>query len=294
MELRQLEYFLMVSDMGSFTRAAERLYVSQPAVTNAVRSLEEELDIQLLDRSQRKAKLTVEGELFYRHIKNIMQGISTTLNEINDLKNYNSGHLTLGITPLAGLGVNSDLLVTFRRQYPAISISFVEGNVDQLSELLLADKLDFALSFDTLEGANPLLQSHPMQPEELMVCCNHEHSLRRANSVQLSALTEEAFILMDTGCFFRKYLVKCFEEADIMPPVAMEITQVQLLKSLVAAGVGISILPDCLIETDSQLVAIPLSPAIYLHPVVISKANGMLSHAARAFSEVMVKGADES
>ena len=88
MELRQLEYFLMVSDLASFTRAAERLYVSQPAVTNAVRSLEEELEIQLLDRSQRKVTLTAEGKIFYRHIQNIMQGISTTLNEINDLKSH--------------------------------------------------------------------------------------------------------------------------------------------------------------------------------------------------------------
>lgn len=76
MELRQLEYFLMVSDLTSFTHAAERLYVSQPAVTNAVRTLEEELGIQLFDRSQRKVALTTEGKIFYRHIQNIMQGIS--------------------------------------------------------------------------------------------------------------------------------------------------------------------------------------------------------------------------
>ena len=109
MELRQLEYFLMVSDLASFTRAAERLYVSQPAVTNAVRSLEEELGIQLLDRSQRKVTLTAEGKIFYRHIQNIMQGISTTLNEINDLKSHNRGHLTIGVTPLAGITSTSRL-----------------------------------------------------------------------------------------------------------------------------------------------------------------------------------------
>ena len=151
MELRQLEYFLMVSDLASFTRAAERLYVSQPAVTNAVRSLEEELGIQLLDRSQRKVTLTAEGKIFYRHIQNIMQGISTTLNEINDLKSHNRGHLTIGVTPLAGITSTSRLLAEFRAAYPNISISIAEHNVGQLLELLHSDKLDFAFVFDLTE-----------------------------------------------------------------------------------------------------------------------------------------------
>ena len=91
MEIRQLEYFLMVSRVNSFTRAAERLYVSQPAVTNAVRSLEEELGIQLFDRSQKQALLTTEGKIFFAHVEQIMNGISNTLEEINSLKNLSDG-----------------------------------------------------------------------------------------------------------------------------------------------------------------------------------------------------------
>ena len=148
MELRQLEYFLMVSDLTSFTRAAERLYVSQPAVTNAVRTLEEELGIQLFDRSQRKVALTTEGKIFYRHIQNIMQGISTTLNEINDLKSHNRGHLAIGVTPLAGITSTSRILAEFRCAYPNINISLIEKNVKGLVELLHDDKLDFIFVFD--------------------------------------------------------------------------------------------------------------------------------------------------
>ena len=75
MEIRQLEYFLAVSDTGSFTRAAERLYVSQPAVTNAIRSLEEELGIQLFDRNQKLVSLTAEGQIFATHVEQVMHGI---------------------------------------------------------------------------------------------------------------------------------------------------------------------------------------------------------------------------
>lgn len=293
MELRQLEYFLMVSELGSFTRAAERLYVSQPAVTNAVRSLEEELDIQLLDRSQRKAALTTEGKIFYRHIKNVMDGISTTLDEINDLKSYHSGHLTIGITPLSALTPCVELLAEFRRMYPKISLGFHEGNVGQINELLLSEKLDFAFSFCPSGQRQSLLDYVEFPPQELMVCCSRQHVLHRANSVALSSLTEEDFILMDTDCFFRQFLVKCFEEADIMPPVTLEVAQVQLLKSLVAKGTGISILPECLLEHDDSLVAVPLSPPLYLQPVLLHPKSRILSHAAQALQNIAVKGADE-
>ena len=290
MELRQLEYFLMVSDLASFTRAAERLYVSQPAVTNAVRSLEEELGIQLLDRSQRKVTLTAEGKIFYRHIQNIMQGISTTLNEINDLKSHNRGHLTIGVTPLAGIASTSRLLTEFRAAYPNISISVAEHNVGQLLELLHADKLDFAFVFDLTKQERTRLNELPLGSEELMVCCARRHALSRMNSVTLAELTEEPFILMETSCLFRQLLVKHFEEADSMPPVSMETMQVQLLKSLVAENAGISILPESLIEHDGSLSAVPLTPSIYLHPSVVYKADKLLSHAAQAFEEMARKG----
>lgn len=218
MELRQLEYFLMVSDLTSFTRAAERLYVSQPAVTNAVRSLEEELGIQLFDRSQRKVSLTTEGKIFYRHIQNIMQGISTTLSEINDLKSHNRGHLTIGVTPLAGIPSTSRLLAEFRTAYPNISISLVEDNVRTLLELLHTNKLDFAFVFDLPEQEQARLHCLPLPQEELMVCCSRYHRLCRMNSVTLAALTEESFLLMEMHCHFRRLLVKHFEEADSMPP----------------------------------------------------------------------------
>ena len=290
MELRQLEYFLMVSDLASFTRAAERLYVSQPAVTNAVRSLEEELGIQLLDRSQRKVTLTAEGKIFHRHIQNIMRGISTTLNEINDLKSHNRGHLVIGVTPLAGIASTSRLLAEFRAAYPNINICFAEHDVGQLLELLHADKLDFAFVFDLTEQERTRLNELPLPREELMVCCARKHALSRRNSITLAELTEESFILMESTCLFRQILVKHFEEADSMPPVCMEIAQVQLLKSLVAENAGISILPESLIEHDGNLSAVPLTPSIYLHPSVVYQPDQLLSHAAQALEKMARKG----
>ena len=294
MELRQLEYFLTVSDLASFTRAAERLYVSQPAVTNAVRSLEDELGVQLLDRSQRTITLTEEGKIFYQHIQNVMHGISTTLNEINDLKTHNRGHLLIGITPLGGISSTARVLAQFRTTYPNINLTFIENNVNELENLVREDKLDFAFAYSTPGHDLPGLHCIPLEQEELMVCCSHRHRLARMNSVALDALSEESLILMEENCLFRRILITYFEEVDNMPPIAMELPQISLLTSLIAVGTSISILPECLIEHNRELSAIPLSPPLFLHPAVLYRADKLLSHAAQAFVEPVQKEGSKS
>ena len=151
MEIRQLEYFLMVSKVNSFTRAAERLYVSQPAVTNAVRSLEDELGIRLFDRSQKHVLLTTEGKIFCAHVEQVMQGISNTINEINALKDLNSGVLRLGSTPFVGMASTVRLIKGFVESYPNIRISIREDTTETLQKLLLEDGLDMAILFEELE-----------------------------------------------------------------------------------------------------------------------------------------------
>ena len=98
MEICQLEYFLAVKNAGSFTRAAEHLYVSQPAVTSAIRSLESELGITLFDRSQGKASLTAEGRIFSAHVEEIMKGVVTTICDMDAMKSLSSG--TLPVTAI--------------------------------------------------------------------------------------------------------------------------------------------------------------------------------------------------
>ena len=94
-EIKQLEYFLAVSETKSFTRAAERLFVSQPSVTNIIRNLEDELGIQLFERSQKQMLLTSEGRIFHSHVEHLMKGISHTLEEIAAIKNLNGGELSV-------------------------------------------------------------------------------------------------------------------------------------------------------------------------------------------------------
>ena len=280
MEIRQLEYFLMVSRVNSFTRAAERLYVSQPAVTNAVRSLEDELGIQLFDRSQKQALLTTEGKIFFAHVEQIMNGISNTLEEINSLKNLGTGIVNIGLTALGGIPSCVFLLKEFVEGYPNIKISVREDETEKLQKLLVEDKLDFAFVFSGKEKST--LAYLELPPQELALCCNRRHRFRRQNVLPLEELGNESLILPKTARDF-------FVDSNILRNVVAEISHVQTIKSLVSAGLGVSILPEEIFEQDDNLIAVTLEPPIYLQPVIAYKKNRKQSHATEAFLDSVRK-----
>lgn len=283
MEIRQLEYFLMVSRVNSFTRAAERLYVSQPAVTNAVKSLEDELGIQLFDRSQKQALLTTEGKIFFAHVEQIMTGISNTLEEINSLKNLGAGMVNIGLTSLGGIPSSVFLLKEFVESYPNIKISVREEGTEKLQKLLVEDKLDFAFVFSGEEKS--ALAYLKLPPQELTLCCNRRHRFRRQNVLMFEELWSEPLILHKS---IKENLAKNFQN------VVAEISHVQTIKSLVSAGIGVSILPEEIFEQDDNLIGVAIEPPIYLQPVIAYKKNRKQSHAAEAFLASVSKGVEKN
>lgn len=136
MEICQLEYFLAVKNAGSFTRAAEHLYVSQPAVTSAIRSLESELGITLFDRSQGKASLTAEGRIFSPHVEEIMKGVVTTICDMDAMKSLSSGTLAIGISSFLSLPSVLSLIARFLSDHPGIECRVQEGPAEAVAALL--------------------------------------------------------------------------------------------------------------------------------------------------------------
>lgn len=286
--IRQLEYFLTICEAGSFTRAAERLYVSQPAVTNAIRSLEEELGIQLFDRSQKLATLTAEGRIFAGHVEKIMHGITRTVEEIHSLRNLTSGVLDIGLTALGGQSAIISLLKAYRHAYPDIQMILHEDTTGNLQQALIEEKLDLAI-FAPWQKNNSL-SYEMLDEEELVVCCSRHHALHRRNSVALADLSSEKLILMPSRCFYRQRLVEAFEECSSLPQIVFESQSVSTICALVAANCGISILPESLVEEQHALAAIPLEPSMTLATQLVWKTNHHLSHAAEAFLQVMQEG----
>ena len=275
----------MVSRVNSFTRAAERLFVSQPAVTNAVRSLEDELGIQLFDRNKKQALLTAEGKIFFAHVENLMNGISNTLEEIHAIKNLKSGVLHIGLTATGAVRPFVKLLKNFMESFPNIKIKLTEHDTAALQGMLIENKLD--LAFLWAEREKSVLDYKKIAAQEFFVCCGRQNKFRRRNVLRIEDLAGEKFIFVGDSAY--KSVMESF-----LPnaTVILESAHVQTVKNFVAEDFGITILPDSLAESDDNLTIIPLEPPIIANLMLVSKNNRRMSHAAEAFLDLAEKGAE--
>lgn len=287
LELRQLEYFLAVNATGSFTRAAERLYVSQPAVTNAIRALEDELGILLFDRKQKLASLTAEGKIFAAHVEQVMQGISQTLEEIDAMKNLASGVLNIGLSPFYALNNFCHVIKSFNKSYPAIKLKLSEADDEDLTKLLVDDKLDFAIL--CAPNASSVLRTCKLPAQEIAVCCSSKHRFYQKNSISLTDFLAEPLLLPEASNSYTKELTRNLNLSGQELQPIISVTQVQTLKTLVAADLGITLLPKAVCDSDNNITTVALNPPIYLEPILTWKTNRHVSHAAEAFLRCMTE-----
>lgn len=289
MEIKQLEYFLAVSGTKSFTRAAEQLYVSQPSVTNTIRALETELGIQLFERSQKQAVLTSEGRIFHNHVEHLMKGISHTLDEIQAIRNLSGGVMSLGVSPMACVPASFSLIREFLDEYPEIRLQLTENSPQELQRLLMEGKLDAAM----LVGGEtiPALEYLPVESLEMVVCFARRHSLRRHNALRLEDLEGETWILPSAESASLLSVEAALSTGELKTK-RIDAEEVQTIKGLVAAGCGISVLPETLCEGDDSLSSAVLEPPLQLPLALVYKANRHQSHATEAFLAFARKGGD--
>lgn len=279
MEIRQLEYFLAVAEAKSFTQAALLLFVSQPAVTNAIRGLEDELGVRLFDRSAKNAILTTEGQIFQRHVQGVMQGIGKTLEEINAMKNLSSGILRLGITPLGGTQCTGGLIADYLSMYPSIELILEEGNDAALVENLIEDRLDLAIL--DAPSKSPALTSIALQKEELLLLVSRRDPLHRKNSVKAKDVLDHRFLLFPTGNY-REIILEWLGDSYIR---SLSVQHISTQKRLVATGHFCAFLPESLAEGENMFTPLYTTPSLYYIPQLTYKTNRYMSTAAAAFLE---------
>jgi DNA-binding transcriptional LysR family regulator len=192
MGIHQLEYFLAVKNAGSFTRAAEHLYVSQPAVTSAIRSLESELGITLFDRFQGKASLTAEGRIFSAHVEEIMKGVVTTIRDMDAMKSLSSGTFAIGISSFLSLPSVLSLIARFLSDHPGIECRVQEGPAEAVAALLEKGELDGAF---LPEDPGAGYDIHPLAEVPLALILPKSHPLAEKKSASWDDLEGMALFL---------------------------------------------------------------------------------------------------
>ena len=260
MKITQLEYFCTVSECRSITQAAQKLYVTQPAVSNAIRELEKEFSINLFSRSKNHLTLTMEGELFYEKASELLKIIRRTSCQLYDLGKKRSP-VKIGIPPLLSTLFFPDLLLAFQKKCPHSPVELLEYGSIRAAALVREDVLDLALvnmNFYNIDKMN----SCRIHTDHLVFCVSPRHHLAGEREITIAMLHEEPLIMYNTDSVQNSTLNTLFETMEVKPRIILCASQLYTIKNFVSAGLGGACLYSSLLRDCPELVRIPIVPLI--------------------------------
>ncbi|MBX6396401.1 MAG: LysR family transcriptional regulator, partial [Alicyclobacillaceae bacterium] len=197
MEWQQLEYFRTVARLEHFTRAAECLSVSQPALSRSIARLEEELGVPLFERVGRSVRLTRYGQLFLKRVERAMREIAEARREIEELQDPDRGEVRLGFLPTLGIHLVPELIGAFHRRYPKVTFYLVQHAADRIFQQMEAGEIDLCLLSPPVR--RPGIGWVDLKTEELFVIVRPDHPLAARDRVDLRELAGEPFISLKRG-----------------------------------------------------------------------------------------------
>ena len=248
MDVRQLEMFRAVAEEGSFTKAAVRLHVSQSAVSRQLQLLEAELGGPLLHRSIKGVTLTAEGELLLRTANRIHRDIREAVWEISETQKLKRGQLRVAGGGTVCQYVLPKLFKRFRTLHKDVDLLVKTGSTMAVLQLLRNHQLDIALLTLPIVGAD--LEVRSVLREELVVITAPRHPLTEQHVVEAASLSEHPLVLFEPGSNTRLLVDKFFADQQLPMNVAMETESVEIIKAMVASGLGIALVPYVAIAAD--------------------------------------------
>ncbi|CAM4397703.1 MAG: LysR family transcriptional regulator [Paenibacillus macerans] len=289
MELRQLLYTLKIAEEKNFSRAADKLHIAQPSLSQQLSKLEQELGVKLFQRNTSTVELTYAGASFIRHAQKIMDAVAQLRQEMDDISQLRAGRVVVGSMPITGSHLLPYVLPAFKDAYPDIEITLLEDTSLNLEKLTAGGGTD--LSLLSLPLQEPTLAYEPIGEEiiDLAVPPNHRlaSSGEARSGVKLEQLQDEPFIVLKKGQGFRKLTVDLCRGAGFEPNVVFESNNIETVQSLVAAGMGITLVPRFIARAKrSELIPayLPLAEPVPSRTLVIAYRKGRyLSKAAEAF-----------
>ncbi len=289
MELRQLRYFAAVAHHSSFTLAARDLNIAQPALSQQVRRLEQELGVELLRRTTRRVELTEAGELALARATRTLAEAEALRAEVDELRGLVRGTLSLGMLPTIGRLGPAPLLSSFSAAYPGIEIRLVEDTLVEALALLRADRLDLAFGLVDPELAGDGIAGEKLFDEELAVIVAEHHPLAKKRSVRFAELDGQPLVGFLTGSAVRQRLDDELEKAGATSAATLESNNINTLRALVAHGLGVSLVPRSFALGEGPPVAVLRVAPRSLHvPVsILYRADRARPPAAEAFLEAV-------
>jgi LysR family transcriptional activator of glutamate synthase operon len=243
MDLRQLRYLVALAEECHFTRAAAREHVAQPALSQQIRKLEDEVGLPLVERTTRQVTITHAGHLLVARARRILAEVESAQVELLGLRGLESGHVTVGTMHTMGPVDVSLALAIFHERHPAIELTVREQSSEELAEMLRDDELDIAFLSVTERVESHGLGLHQLVSEELVVLLPPRHPLARRRTLRMEELEGEEFISYREGARLRELLLAAGRHAGFQPQIKLESNESGRIRQLVSRGMGVAILP---------------------------------------------------
>ncbi|TQC45309.1 LysR family transcriptional regulator [Rhodococcus sp. WS4] len=250
MELRQLEYFVAVAEEANFTRAAERVHISQSGISAQIRQLEHDLGATLIDRSSRTATLTAAGEAALVHARAALASAKAVEQAVDDVNQLVRGRLVVGMVTACTVKPLFDALSAFHLAHPAIEITLTEDSSDRLVERVRAGAIDLAL-VGTASAPPDGLDAFPIISEGLVAAVPPGHPLAVRSRVLLAELGDHPIVCMPTGTGIRTVFDQACAAAGLRPDIALQASAPDAVADLAIRGLGVAILSESM-ATDYQ------------------------------------------
>ncbi|AVP36262.1 LysR family transcriptional regulator [Staphylococcus felis] len=289
MDIKQMTYFVEIVKQGGMTRAAEALYIAQPTISKAIKELEHELGNALFDRSKRQLTLTDVGEVFYEKSLEILNLYGNLPNEISSVLGVEQGHITIGLSAIMDMERFSRVLGTFHQKYPSVTFNLIENGGKTIETQIR--KGDINIGVTSLPVDNMQFDSFPLYSEKFQVVAHSSHPLAQQQTVEISALKDEDFILFNEDFYLNDKIIAAARKVGFVPNIVSKISQWHFIEHLLSAKMGISILPENIVNIISQnqnISVLQLSDAeLQWEMGVIWKKDVYLNHATQTFLDYL-------
>lgn len=249
MELRQLEYLVAVAEEGSFTRAADRVHITQSGISAQIRELERDLGARLIDRSTRRVVLTAAGAAALQHARSTLSSASAVRQAVDDVTGVVRGRVVVGMVSGCAITPLFEALSTFHRAHPGIEIALVEDESDRLVDAVRAGAVDLAL-IGTADSPPPGLQALTILSEPVVAAVPVGHPLAAGRPIRLADLSSLPLICLPRGTGIRTVFDRACTTAGVRVDIALQASAPAAVADLAERGLGVAILSESMTSTN--------------------------------------------
>ncbi len=292
MDLRKLEIFVAVAEHLSFSAAAEKLHMAQPAVSIAVKKLEDELNVTLLSRDRRHIHLTDEGRHTQQRAQAILAQVDDLQHSVGMWGSLLKGQVKISCPSMVATYTLPDLLADFLAAYPGLKASVTQQGTQHIAQRLLDDDIELGiitLADSVLVSGAESFEYHCLIEQEIQLCVADSHPLSQHSHIGFEALDQLPMALYESDYFIRRAFDNACLSAGVKPDIRLQTNFLPLLKRMVKRGLGATVCLSMMAEQEQDLTGISLYPPLQMSMAIAKRRGRTISRANQAFFDWLKK-----